>query len=155
MDFFWNSKKIFLFLPCFQTEWCEIRFLFLFWIKVRSELPNRRISIQLMLFQSRFLSDILNYVFPLLCLTPFQSLIVGPFSCMLSSFSSWLNSNFIWTFASMYANCRKKYFAFILKLEHIYNKMFPFHKREIATTPSFVTQKDFKCYTFKYTWDTH
>lgn len=49
----------------------------------------------------------------------------------------------------------KKYFAFILKLEHIYNKMFPFHKREIATTPSFVTQKDFKCYTFKYTWDTH
>jgi len=41
----------------------------------------------------------------------------------------------------MYANYIKNYFAFILKPEHLFDKMFPFNKCEIASTPSIVTQK--------------
>lgn len=127
-DLSWNSQETFQFSPSSQAELSEVPPIFLFWAKVCSELLNRRISVQPILFQSRLLSDTLNYVFPLLCLTPFQPLIVGPFLCILSSFSSWLNSNFTWTFASTYSNYRKKKFSFILKLEHVFNKMFPFHK---------------------------
>lgn len=146
---------MFPFLSCSQTEWCETHFLFLFWTEVYFQLPNRRISIQVTLFQSRFLSDILHYVFPLLCLTHFQSVIVGPFLCMLSSFSSWLNSNFIWTFVSIYANGReKKSFWIHFETRACFQQDVCFGNVKLQLLPALLLKKILKCYTFKHIWDT-
>lgn len=57
----------------------------------------------------------------------------------------------------MCANYTKNHSVFILKLEYVFNKMFPFPKCEITiTTPGFASQKDFySCYILEYIYETH